>query len=367
MMRWFTVLFLFGNYAIAQSRVELLKNVEHRYASANSFEVKGRASALLPGTSWRVSYEFDTQAMQPTFIPLNVRSVAMQGVSRVGGNFTKVRTDPHATDPFPEKGIILDGFGGYERITHRMLDAIKVGSETITLDGHAHECEIVDATYDTSPEFRPHSQIAHRRWWIDSKDLTVLRVQKSVEGIDWTADVTFLSFDRPVSAETLKDMETLRNQPIDRPDWVGKPLPDLTVKPMSGAAVNLADLRGRPLLLDFWASFCPPCKTATLHAQELAERYKDAGLIVLTFTRDNVDDAELWAAHNHVTLPIVLDPEKGAFSAFDVNGIPVAILAGPDGKIVHYWIGLDDPMEMDSILKETLSGLAADRTARAGR
>ena len=364
MMRLLAVLFLFGNCAIAQSRIELLKNVERHYASANSFEVKGKAYALLPATSWRVTYDFDTQAMQPSFIPLNVHSAEMQDISRVGGNFTKVRTDPHATDPFPSKGILLTRFGNYQSVTRHMLGANKVGTDTITLDHHTHDCDVVDVTYDTSPDFRPHSEVTHHRLWIDPKKLTVLREQAPVDGVDWTADVTSLSFDQPVSAETLESLERFQKQPKDRPEWVGKPLPNLTVEPMSGPAINLADLRGKPVLLDFWGSYCPPCKTATLHAQELAERYSAAGLTVVTFTHDNADDAKLWAAHNHVSLPIVLDREKGAFSAFDVNGIPVAIFAGADGKIIHYWTGLDDLAAMDTVFKEALSEMPAERSSK---
>ncbi len=222
-MRLFVARFLFGGVAIAQSRVELLKNVEHHYASANSFEVKGRASALLPETSWKVGYDFDTYAMQPSFIPLKVHSAAMQDISQVGQNFTKVRADPKATDPFPEKGVPMFPFGNYQRVTGRMLDASKVGTETIEVDSNTHTCDVVDVTYDASPEYRPHSQTAHHRLWIDPKELTVLREQAPFNGLDWTADMTSTSFDQPVPTEILKALESLNNQPKDRPSgWASR-------------------------------------------------------------------------------------------------------------------------------------------------
>jgi thiol-disulfide isomerase/thioredoxin len=112
-------------------------------------------------------------------------------------------------------------------------------------------------------------------------------------------------------------------------------------------------------LLDFWGSYCAPCKAATLHAQELGERYKPAGLTVVTFTKDNTDGAKLWAAHNHVTLPIVVDRDKGAFSAFNIDGIPEVVFAGADGKVIHFWIGLENPAAMDTILRKALSESAA--------
>jgi hypothetical protein len=55
-----------------------------------------------------------------------------------------------------------------------------------------------------------------------------------------------------------------------------------------------------------------------------------------------------------VNLPVLLDPDGKAFKAFDVQGVPVAILVGENGKVVHYWVGLDDLSAMDSVLSATL-------------
>jgi hypothetical protein len=100
MIRSCIVLILFAGSALAQSRVDLLQRVAHHYESADSFEVKGTSSAHLPGTSWKVSYSFDAQGMQPAFLPLDVHTSSMQDLESVGG-FTHTRTDPHAIDPFP--------------------------------------------------------------------------------------------------------------------------------------------------------------------------------------------------------------------------------------------------------------------------
>jgi hypothetical protein len=57
----------------------------------------------------------------------------------------------------------------------------------------------------------------------------------------------------------------------------------------------------------------------------------------------------------NVNLPVLLDPDGTALKAFDVTGVPVAILVGEDGKVAHYWVGLDDLSAMDSVLRTTLS------------
>lgn len=82
--------------------------------------------------------------------------------------------------------------------------------------------------------------------------------------------------------------------------------------------------------------------------------YQASNLMVLTLTQDTAEDAKLWTDHYHVNLPVLLDPAGTAFKAFDVQGVPVAILVGEDGKVVHYWVGLDDLSAMDSVLNATL-------------
>jgi peroxiredoxin len=60
---------------------------------------------------------------------------------------------------------------------------------------------------------------------------------------------------------------------------------------------------------------------------------------VLTLTQDTAQDAKLWTDYIHVSLPVLLDPDGGAFKAFDVQGVPVTILVDENGKVVHYWVG----------------------------
>jgi peroxiredoxin len=335
-------------------RTYLLEKVEQHFKNANSFDVKGTASAAIPGSSWRATYEFETQGAQPAFLPLSVRGPSMHEISNVGG-LTETQISPDATDPKPQRGLGLVPLGQYADITRRLIDAQKIGTESIAFEGREHSCEVIDAVYDISPAFKPHSKTAHKHFSIDSSDMLVLReTQSSSEGIDWTADVTSISFDQPPSESMVQALQRFANQPKDRPDWVGRAIPDLKLSQLSGSSVSLGELRGKPILLDFWGSYCAPCRRTTLHAQELAKQYLSSGLTVLTFTQDTPQDAKLWTNHYHVSLPVLLDRDGAAFKAFDVQGVPVAILVDADGKVIHYWVGLDDPTSMDSVLNAML-------------
>ena len=184
--------------------------------------------------------------------------------------------------------------------------------------------------------------------------LVLRETQSSPDGMEWTADVTSISFDQPPSEAMVQALQNFANQAKDRPDWIGRSIPDLKLAELSGSSVSLGQLRGKPILLDFWAIYCGPCRRTTLHAQELANQYKSSGLTVLTLTQDTAKDAKLWTDYNHVNLPVLLDSEGAAFKAFDVQGVPVAILVDENGKVIHYWVGLDDLSAMDSVLSATM-------------
>jgi peroxiredoxin len=350
-----TALLAFGASSLfAQSRVDLLQRVADRFNNANGFDVMGTASADIPGSSWRATYEFETQAAQPAFLPLSVRGPSMKVISMVG-KWSEARVDANATDPEPHRTFGMYPFGQFNYLTLRLIDAQKIGTEIITVQGRAHSCEIIDAVYDASPQFKPHSRTAHKHFSIDPSEMLVLReTQSSPEGMEWTADVAKISFDLPPSEAMVQALKNFAAQAKDRPDWVGRSIPDLKLAQLSGSPMSLSEFRGKPVLLDFWGAYCGPCRRATVHAQDLARQYKSSGLTVLTLTQDTAQDAKLWTDFNQLSLPVLLDPDGAAFKAFDVQGIPVAILVDENGKVIHYWVGLDDLSAMDSILSSKL-------------
>jgi peroxiredoxin len=338
----------------AEPRIDLLQRVEHHFNNATSFDIMGIASATIPGSSWRATYEFETQGAQPAFLPLSLRGPSLKVISRVG-KLTEMQINADATDPKPRRSFTMAPLGQYNNLARRLIDAQKIGTESITFQGRAHSCEIIDAVYDVSPEFKPHSKTIHKHFSIDPSDSLVLReTQSSPDGMEWTADVTSISFDLPPSEAMVQVLRNFANQAKDRPDWIGRSIPDLKLAQLSGSSVSLGELRGKPILLDFWGSYCGPCGRTTLHGQELANRYKSSGLIVLTVTQDVAQDAKLWTEHYQVNLPVLLDPDGVAFKGFDVQGVPVTILVDENGKVVHYWVGLEDPSSMDSVLSEKL-------------
>jgi cytochrome c biogenesis protein CcmG, thiol:disulfide interchange protein DsbE len=345
------LLFVGGVTLAAQSRVDLLRRVEDHYEKSDTFDVKGVATATIPKTSWRISYEFETQGSQPTLLPANIRGTSMQTITETGHGLRAVRTDPNANDPEPQQGFETSIFGNYNEIARHLMSAKKMGSEVVYLEGRSYSCEIIDAKYDTSPGFKPHSSSKQKRLIVDPSRLLVLaEAERSGDGIKWEANVTSMSFNAAPSQALIQTLEQRVSIGNERSAWIGHALPNLTLSELSGGTVTLPNLLGKPILLDFWGSYCNPCKSVTLHSQDLLKRYRPSGLVVLTITQDSASNARRWTSYNHVDLPVLLDPEGIAFKAFGIQGVPTTILIGKDGKIIHYVVGID-PTLVDSALE----------------
>ncbi len=116
--------------------------------------------------------------------------------------------------------------------------------------------------------------------------------------------------------------------------------PQWTLKDLSGKTLSSKDLRGKVVLLDFWASWCSDCaETAPLLQAEYA-RYKQRGFTVVgVLVEDEPKDAAKFAKAKELTYPIVVDGKRRAFSDFGVRGIPTAVLIDGEGRERARWVG----------------------------
>jgi peroxiredoxin/outer membrane lipoprotein-sorting protein len=123
------------------------------------------------------------------------------------------------------------------------------------------------------------------------------------------------------------------------PDLVGKPAPDFTVTDVAGKPLKLSDLKGKPVLIDFCASWCGPCRQELPEVQQIYKEFSGKGLQVVALSSDRDQaDLEKWLKDEGVTFRAAwLDPMKAesrtVSSAYGVTGIPRVVLIDKDGVI----------------------------------
>jgi thiol-disulfide isomerase/thioredoxin len=116
------------------------------------------------------------------------------------------------------------------------------------------------------------------------------------------------------------------------------PLPDGTtyqLTDLDGQPVRLADLRGKAVWINFWASWCPPCQSETPVIRDLAERYASRGLAVIGISvqESSLDDVRAYATRYQLGYTIATDLSGYIFRLYRPPGLPTQVFVGPDGAI----------------------------------
>ena len=126
--------------------------------------------------------------------------------------------------------------------------------------------------------------------------------------------------------------------------------PDFTLRAMDGPNMRLQEQRGRVVMINFWATWCGPCRQEMPHLNRLYEKYKGSGFVLLGV---NVDDdarnATELAAKLGLRFPVLLDTDKTVSKLYDLATMPSTVLIDRDGKVryVHrgYLNGYEDTYE----------------------
>lgn len=136
----------------------------------------------------------------------------------------------------------------------------------------------------------------------------------------------------------------------DTTSLVGNPAPDFTLQTTDDKQVKLADLKGSVVLLDYWATWCGPCRESLPHLQKIHEdkELTDKGLKVYAVNlREDKAKAKGYVDENKLTFPVLLDKEGETAKAYLVSGIPTTVVIGRDGKIAKAFIGFSDESEKE--------------------
>jgi cytochrome c biogenesis protein CcmG/thiol:disulfide interchange protein DsbE len=138
---------------------------------------------------------------------------------------------------------------------------------------------------------------------------------------------------------------------------VGDRAPDFSLADLDGRPVRLANYAGRPVLLNFWASWCTPCVEEFPLLDAALTEHADAGLAVVGIVyRDRSEAARDFAEQLGADWPLVMDPGETVARAYGVYGPPESWLIDSDGRVFGRQIGPYTADELDAELDRLLSG-----------
>lgn len=138
---------------------------------------------------------------------------------------------------------------------------------------------------------------------------------------------------------------------------IEKPAPDFTLRDLKGNQVSLSDFRGQPVVLNFWATWCSPCRVEIPHLDALYTKYKNQGLVVLGMNTETDYMKVKRFAEPRISYIVLLDGGTQA-QGYEVSGIPCTYYIDRKGIIQHRSVGFGPGDEV--LIEEKIKELLAD-------
>ncbi len=144
----------------------------------------------------------------------------------------------------------------------------------------------------------------------------------------------------------------LANDPSIAVPEVNSPAPDFQLMTLNGESVSLSGMRGRPVLINFWATWCGPCQMEMPLIQKYYEKYSP-NLVVLAVNNDEpASDVKSFVDKMELTFPVLLDPGAKVENQYRVMAFPTSLFINKEGLIRYQHIGILNEQQLVQYLKQ---------------
>ena len=285
----------------------------------------------------------------------------------------------------PQSMLASLGMGDLPDPGQIFKDLKTVRDEPLEINGQKFDCWVLESRIDRFA--MPQAQGIEltdgtARFWI-AKDLKIT-LQMTLSGklqggpipgaVEMQQKMTMLSLkvnvDLPdalfrfTPPEGAKEVSEFAAPGLTKPDLTGKPAPAFRLQALEGKAYDLAELKGKIVLLDFWATWCGPCRTDMPDLDKLQQEYGGSGLVVLGLNvGEDRETVESYIKKSGVSYPMALTNGTSVVSAYKISAFPTYVLIGRDGAVLDIQIGSSGPEALRSMLAKAglKSGEGKDR------
>ena len=265
--------------------------------------------------------------------------------------------------------------------------ATMLPEETIIIEGHRYPCYVVRVSSADSIAHHKENGSSEVTFWIDKEALVFRKIRRISDGfamvsndlrIPWHGEKTeeypvvdlnptispeVFRFAPPAGATEVTSVAPHFNgmPPAEHPKAhvVGEMAPEVTFDGPDGKKIALSSFRGKPVLIDFWATWCGSCMLSMPVVEEIYTKAKEMGLAIVSVDQNEgpLDGAVFFARH-HYGWANYHDEGKVVLKAFKSDGIPLMVLVNAQGKVVYYDFGSNEEG-----LRKAIAGLGPEYAA----
>ena len=139
---------------------------------------------------------------------------------------------------------------------------------------------------------------------------------------------------------------------------IGRSVGDFSLLDLDGKTVHLSDYKGKTVLINAWATWCPPCRAEMPDLENYYRQQKDNNFVILAINAgDTLEQTQGFARSNNLSFPVLLDPDVQILQALGITGFPTSILIDPDGIVKYIHIGMFRPDDLDINISPYLKGI----------
>lgn len=121
----------------------------------------------------------------------------------------------------------------------------------------------------------------------------------------------------------------------------GREAPEFTLKDLEGRTYAVSHLRGKVVVINFWATWCLPCKVEIPMLKSLHSELEKDGLVILGLTQESAATVATFVQENEINYPVVIDDRSEAADAYGIKGYPTVVVVDRDGRIHSFTTGLN--------------------------
>jgi peroxiredoxin len=318
---------------------ELLRSVASGYEAIKTYEFKGTETVVLPG--------MDCTIVTP--ISIAVADPALNGGISFGRGPKPTKA---CFDAVTKIGSLpMPGtWSNFRSMEVGVLSARILATQTLNLAGSNIPCIVLEVLYDDYYR-KLRNYDGPLRYWIDEKTHLIRRVEfgeKSLQGPRaWTATIETVSIGDP-APPWLAPASVANSQTLDRLGaLIGKPAPDFELPAIGGGSVHLASLRGKVIVLDFWATWCGSCLEEIPQLEKLQAEASPAKMVILGVSDEDPSVVEKWREEYKRSFRTLAGGQK-VFKDFGVGPIPALVVIDPQGIVVKYQVGFSSERQLRS-------------------